>query len=94
VHLAIDHQVDIVQAPPSVGELAHLLDWFAANFADEHRAEHRAEPVPPQAHRLAADVDAAFEQQVLDVPKRQRVPDLVRSRFELPSLFSHSGNNR
>ena len=35
--------------------------------------EHRTEPVPPKPHRLVADVDAALEQQILDVAQRQRV---------------------
>src|SRR5437870_4500028 len=34
--------------------------------------EHRSEPVPPVPDRLMADVDPALEQQVLDVPQRQR----------------------
>ena len=32
------------------------------------RGEHWTEPVPPEPHRLVADVDAAFEQQVFDLP--------------------------
>jgi hypothetical protein len=44
---------------------AHVLDPLPADLAGEHRAE----PVPPQPHRLMADVDAALEQQVLDVPQ-------------------------
>ena len=35
------------------------------------RGEHRAEPVPPETYRLVADVDAALEQQVLDLAQRQ-----------------------
>ena len=30
--------------------------------------EHRAEPVPPETHRLVADVDATLEQEILDLP--------------------------
>jgi hypothetical protein len=44
------------------------------------RSEHRAEPVPPEPHRLVADLDAALEQQVLDLAKRQRVPNLHHHR--------------
>ncbi len=32
----------------------------------------RAEPVPPEPHRLVADDDAPFVQEILDVSKRQR----------------------
>ena len=42
--------------------------------------EHRTEPVPPQTHRLVADVDAALEQDVLDLAQRQRVADVQHHR--------------
>ena len=42
--------------------------------------KHGAEPVPPEPHRLVADVDAAFEQQVLDLPQLQRIPDVHHHR--------------
>ncbi len=32
--------------------------------------KQRTEPVPPETHRLAADTDAALEQQVLDLAQR------------------------
>lgn len=34
--------------------------------------KHRTEPVPPEPHRLVTDVDAAREQQALDVSQGQR----------------------
>ena len=34
------------------------------------------EPVPPEAHDLVADLDAALVQQVFDVPQRQRETDV------------------
>ena len=37
--------------------------------------KHRAEPVPPETHRLVRDVDAAFEQNVFDLAQRQRIAD-------------------
>ena len=37
------------------------------------RKWQRPEPVPPHPHRLVADVDPAFEQQVLHVPQAQGV---------------------
>ncbi len=42
--------------------------------------EQRAEPVPPEAHRLMADVDAAFEQQILDLPQRKRLSNVHHYR--------------
>ena len=44
------------------------------------RHEHRTEPVPPQPHRLMADIDAALEQNVLDLAQRQRIPDIHHHR--------------
>ena len=38
----------------------------------EGGGEHRAEPVPPEAHGLVAHIDAALVQQVLDVAQRDR----------------------
>ena len=34
------------------------------------RGKHLAEPVPPEPHRLVADVDATLGQQVLDLAQR------------------------
>ncbi len=34
------------------------------------RGEHRTEPVPPETHCFVADIDAAFEQQIFDMPQR------------------------
>ena len=44
------------------------------------RGEHRAEPVPPIADRLMADVGAALVEQILDIPKRQREADIHHHR--------------
>ena len=40
------------------------------------RGKHRPEPVPPQPHRLVADIDAMLEQNIFYPPKRQRVADV------------------
>ncbi|MEO6359063.1 MAG: hypothetical protein ABIO43_00635, partial [Sphingomicrobium sp.] len=55
--------VHLVEVPAPVPETAHLVDPPPADLA----CEKGAKPIPPQAHRLVADVDPAFEQQVLDV---------------------------
>ena len=34
------------------------------------------EAVPTEPHRLVADVDATFGQQLLDLPRRQREPNI------------------
>ena len=50
----------------------HAADPMSADVAGEQRPE----PVPPVAHRLMADVDAALEQQVFYIPQRQGGPDV------------------
>jgi hypothetical protein len=39
-------------------------------------SKQRAETVPPQPYRLMADIDPAFEQQVLDVPQTERISNV------------------
>lgn len=61
--------------------------------------EHRAEPVPPKPHRLVADIDATFMQQILDIAKGKWKPDIHHHRqaddlwagFEIPKrgAFCH-----
>ena len=66
VHLPIDLHVDLVEMPSPVGEGAHVLDPLATDLGGEHRTE----AVPPEPHRLVADVDAALGQQVFHIPER------------------------
>ena len=47
--------------------------------ADLNR-EHRAEPVPPETHGIVADIDAAFEQQILDLAQRKRITNIHHHR--------------
>jgi glutathione synthase/RimK-type ligase-like ATP-grasp enzyme len=42
--------------------------------------KHRTEPVPPEPHRLVADIDATLEQQVLDLAQRKRISDTHHHR--------------
>ncbi len=46
----------------------------------DFRGEHRTKPVPPEPHRFMADIDAAFEQQIFDMPQRQRIADVHHHR--------------
>ena len=70
VHLAVDLPVDLVEMPAPMRNATHAADPLPTDVA----CEHGAKPVPPEPHRLMAKIDAAFEQQVLDVPQRQREP--------------------
>ena len=76
VALAANPNEDFIEMPAPMDEAAHRLNPLPADLAGEHRAE----PVPPKPHRLAADVDTAFVQQIPDVSKRQRKPDVLRHR--------------
>jgi hypothetical protein len=40
--------------------------------------KHWTKPVPPQTHRLVTNFDAAFEQQIFDLPQRERIPTARR----------------
>jgi hypothetical protein len=40
----------------------------------------RTEAIPPEANRLMRDINAALVEQVLDVPKRERKPDVHHHR--------------
>ncbi len=40
------------------------------------RRKPRPEPVPPGANRFMADIDAAFVEQIFDLPQRKRIPDI------------------
>ena len=61
------------------------------------RREHRTEPVPPEPHRLVADVDASLEQNILDLAQRQRItdvhhhyePDHLGRRVEITEGITH-----
>ena len=44
------------------------------------RGEHRTKTVPPETHRLMADVDAALKQQILDLTERQRIANVQHHR--------------
>ena len=50
-----------------------------ASFPDL-RGEHRTEAVPPVPDRLVADIDATFEQEIFDLPQRQRIADVHHHR--------------
>jgi hypothetical protein len=65
-HLPVELHVHLIQVPAPMPEPSHARHALAPRLAREERAE----PVPPEAYRLVAKVDAALEQQILDVPQR------------------------
>ena len=67
-HLAIELHVHLVVIPAPLPEASHSADPLLQDISREHWPE----PVPPHPHRLVRQIDPAFEQQVLDVPQRQK----------------------
>ena len=55
-----------------------LTDDLQAAGAERDIIE--VDPVPPKPSRLVSDVDATFEQQILNLPKQQRITDLHHHR--------------
>ena len=55
-HLAADLHVHLVKVPSPLRLLANAVDPLSTDL----RGEHQAEPVPPEAHRLVANVDATL----------------------------------
>jgi hypothetical protein len=62
-------------------ETSHAADPLPADVTRKQRTK----PVPPQAHSLVADVDAAFEQEILDIPQRQRKRTYIRTTSRITS---------
>ena len=75
VRLAVDPHEHLVQVPAPAG-IRMVLDTALSDL----RCEHRTEPVPPEPHGLVTNIDAALEQQILDLPQRQWIPDVHHHR--------------
>jgi len=52
------------------------------------RCKHRTETVPPVPNRLVADVDAALEQNILNLSQRQRMYIITVRRITSGELLS------
>ena len=66
---AVDLHVDLVEVPAPLGVRPLLIAPLLADLYGEQWTK----PVPPQSHRLVADVDDPLEQQALDVTQGKRV---------------------
>jgi hypothetical protein len=62
-HIAVELHVHLIEMPAPVSKPPHAADPLATNVA----CKQRAEPAPSQPHRLVAYVDAALEQQILNI---------------------------
>src|SRR4051794_29661312 len=67
-----DLHVHLVEVPAPLAKAAHPAHPLPADVA----CEQRAEAIPPIAHRLVADLNAALSQQVFDVPEAERIFDV------------------
>ena len=76
VRLAVYLHENLVQMPLPLGPGTHLVGPLSPDF----RGEHRAEAVPPEAHRFVAQINPALMEQVLDVSKRERKPNVHHHR--------------
>jgi hypothetical protein len=72
VGFAVDLYELLVQMPLQVRMTAKVLNPFSSNL----RGKHRTETVPQEPHGFMADIDAALMQQILDVAKGKRKPDV------------------
>ena len=70
--LTVDLHKDLVEVPAPVGMAAHSRYSLAPDIG----CEHRTEAIPPEPHRLMADVDPSLEQQVFDIAQRKRKPHI------------------
>ena len=72
---------DLVQVPLPLRTSAHR---FRSAFPD-FVGELGAEPIDPETDAFVADVNAALVEQVLDIPQRERKPD-IHQHGELDDL--------
>ena len=71
VHLSVDPYEHLIKMPTPVRPVAPV---YAP--PPDLASEHRSKPIPPVPHRLVADVDATFEQNVFNLAQRQRIADI------------------
>jgi hypothetical protein len=62
--LTVDLHENLIQMPLPIRMSAKVLNPLSSDLGGEHRAE----PVPPEPHRLVANINTALMQQILDVP--------------------------
>jgi len=70
--LTIELDVQFVEAPLPRLEAAHAVYPLPADVGSEQRAE----PVPPEPHRLVANIYPALEQEILDIAQAERIENL------------------
>jgi hypothetical protein len=76
VRFTVDLHKHLIQMPLPIRMSTKLLTPFLSDFS----CKQWAEPVPPEANRLMADIDPAFVQQIFDVPERERITHIHHHR--------------
>ncbi len=71
-HLAIHFDVHLVEVPFPMLKTPHPTNSLALNVCSKRRTE----TISPVPHGLVAEVNPALEEQVFDVPQRQRKTDV------------------
>ena len=87
-HLPIQLHVHLVEVPAPLAEPTHPVHPLAPDVCSKQWSE----PVPPETHRLRSKIDAALEQQILDVARAEwkpnidhdHQPDHLRLGVEIP----------
>ena len=72
MRLAVDLHKHLIEVPAPMAEALHT----AHSLSPDIRSEHRSKAIPPQPHGLVTNVNSTLEQQILDVPKREREADV------------------
>ena len=73
VHSSVCNHFIEMLSPVRIGQLMNAAFPYL-------RGEHRTEPVPPELHRLMADIDAALAKNIFDLAQRQWIPDVYHHR--------------
>lgn len=68
----VDLHEDLVQVLIPLDETPPLREASLAGIGGETWAK----PVPPEPHGFVADADSTFREEIFDVAKRQRIPDV------------------
>jgi hypothetical protein len=83
-HSAVDFQIDLVEMPRRVRLLATL---------SQVGRDHGSEMVHPTPNRLAGHRQSALGQQILDVAKTEREPEIMGWTVPAPQ-WKNTGRNR
>ena len=76
VRLAVNLPDQLLQMPLPVRKSSHPTDPISTNFSGANRGK----PMPPKPNRPVAELDPKLFKQILNVPKRQREPDVQHHR--------------